>query len=291
MFPISLDLGFNFFPFYEGLYFLVAILTAAFWAMRRWEKSGLDSDTFYTVLYWALGGAILGGRLSHFLFWDMERFIADPLCFFRFWEGGISVSGGVALGLLAGFLACRLKKLDFWKILEVSSPAVLLGQAIGRLGCFMNGDAFGRPTSLPWGMSFPRYATVLFSFKQDKRYWGHAWSWCYERGLVAASSTRSLPMHPTQLYEGALDLALLGLLLFLMGKLDGRAKGKLGFLVMIGGYSLVRFLLEFLRADGSDPVLLGMSGFQLTLLAVFLACVVAAPFLLKNSRPEAKAGE
>lgn len=280
MFPISLDLGFNFFPFYEGLYFLTAILTAAFWAMRRWKKSGLDPDSFYTFLYAGLGGAILGGRLSHFLFWDMERLIEDPLGFFRFWEGGISVSGGLAMGVLAAFLACRVKKIDFWKVLEACSPAVLLGQAIGRIGCFLNGDAFGKPTSLPWGVSFPRFATVLFSFKKDTRYSSHAWAWCYERGLVGASSRFSLRMHPTQLYEMGLDLVLLGLLLFLMRRAEGRAKGKLGFLFLAGGYALVRFLLEFLRADNDGAVLWGMTAFQLALALAAAACAIAAPFLL-----------
>ncbi len=284
MFPISLNLGFRFIPFYEGLYFLIAILTAALWALRRWKSAGLSQESYDSILLAGIGGAILGGRLSHFLFWEPARLIDDPLSFFRVWEGGISVSGGVLLGILAAWIVSRVKKLDFWKILEVSSPAVLLGQAVGRIGCFLNGDAFGKPTSMPWGISFRRFATLIPGFKPDRRLSGPAWQWCAQRGLLDLKSEWSLPMHPTQLYEGALDILLLFLLLFAMKRLDGSRRGKLGLLSLTGGYALIRFSLEFLRADNDGPVVLGMTVFQLVLLGLFILSAVISPFMLRKEK-------
>lgn len=286
MFPISLNLGFTFIPFYEGVYFLIAIAIAAFWSFKRWKLTGYSEDSFYTFLYAGLGGAVIGGRLSAFIFWEPKYFYHDPLAFFRVWEGGISVSGGVVVGVLAGVIVCKVKKLKFWGLMETTAPAILLGQALGRIGCFLNGDAFGAPTSLPWGVRFRRYSTDLFGFKEDRNVDGMAWTWCHDRRLVPDDSLYSLPMHPTQIYEGLLDVCLLLLLLFLMKRVKGRAKGKVGFLFLIGGYALVRFILEFVRADHGDTAFLGMTSFQITLIFVVLACAVAAPLLLKGPQED-----
>jgi phosphatidylglycerol---prolipoprotein diacylglyceryl transferase len=286
MFPFSLNLGFKFLPFYEGLYFLIAILLAAFWSFKRWKLTGYSEDSFYTFLYAGLGGAVIGGRLSSFIFWEPAYLLHDPLAFFRVWEGGISVSGGVVVGVLAGLIVCKVKKLKFWGLLETTAPAILLGQAVGRIGCFLNGDAFGLPTALPWGVSFRRYATELFTFKRNEAVDGMAWTWCHDRGLVSDDSLYSLPMHPTQIYESLLDLCLLALLLFIMKRVKGRAKGKIGFLFLIGGYALVRFLLEFVRADHGATAFLGMTSFQITLIFVILACAIAAPFLLRGPQED-----
>jgi phosphatidylglycerol:prolipoprotein diacylglycerol transferase len=284
MFPISIDLGFRFLPFYEGLYFLIAIASAAAWALRRWKRSGLAHDSFDVILMAGLFSAIFGARASHFLFWDLELLASDPLAFFRVWEGGLSVSGGVVCGVLGAYVACRVRKIDFWKVMEVASPTVLLGQAVGRVGCFLNGDAFGLPSNLPWAVGFRRFATVLPSFKADTRYSSFAWSWCAQRRLVDLNSEYSLPMHPTQLYEGALDMVLLALLLLAMRRLDEGRRGKFGLLALIGGYSLIRFCMEFLRADHDSAFFLGMTGFQLSLLGAFAASLIALPFALKAKR-------
>jgi phosphatidylglycerol:prolipoprotein diacylglycerol transferase len=108
---------------------------------------------------------------------------------------------------------------------------------------------------------------------------------------VDDASSFSVPMHPTQIYEGLLDVGLLVILLALMKKAEGRAKGKLAFLFVIGGYALVRFFMEFLRADHDVPAFLGMTGFQITLIFVFLGCAIAAPYLLKGPQADAPVPE
>jgi phosphatidylglycerol:prolipoprotein diacylglycerol transferase len=283
MLPITLNLGFRIVYNYEGFYFLVSILLASVWAYRRWQSAGLLEDSFSYVVVGAIFGAIVGARISHFLFWDMKYLLQDPLSILRVWEGGLSVSGGVLGGVLASWIVCRVKKLDYWKIVEILSPTVLLGQAVGRIGCFLNGDAFGLPTSLPWGVRFARFSTVLPGFERDTAVSGFAWLWCAQRGLVDPSSTRSVPMHPTQLYESALDILLMIVLLVMMRREDGNKRGKSALLILVGGYSITRFFLEFIRADNDGPALWGMTSLQLVLLGIFAVSAFFTPIVLRRN--------
>ena len=98
MFPIDLNLGFRVFYYYEGFYYLIAIVTAFIMAVHRVKRAGVDAELFENAVVWALVAAFIGARISHFLFWDMKSLVADPLSFFRVWEGGESITGGLAGG-------------------------------------------------------------------------------------------------------------------------------------------------------------------------------------------------
>ena len=147
MFPIHFDLGFTVFYYYEGFYFLIAITVATIVAVGSVRKAGLDVGTFADGLVWALLAALVGAKVSHFLFWDWRSCLSDPWTFLHIWEGGVSSTGGLAGGALGGFIYFRRQRADFFAYFAAASPAVLLGQAIGRVGCFLNGDAWGIPTS------------------------------------------------------------------------------------------------------------------------------------------------
>jgi phosphatidylglycerol:prolipoprotein diacylglycerol transferase len=276
MFPITINLGSRVMPFYEGLYFVISFLAAGFWATRRWRRAGLPDQALETFFFLVGIGAIFGARLSHFIFWNPRLLLEEPLEFFRIWNGGLSVSGGIVFGALGGWLAARISRVSFSTVAAAAAPAVLLGQAVGRLGCFLNGDAFGAPSTLPWAVSFPRLARSIPGFRLDGRYSSFAWEWCLERGLVKPDSLYSVPMHPTQLYEAALDLILLGLILGYQKRRPGTEGGRASLLALVGGYGLIRFCLEFIRADHDGTALLGMTAFQLVLLAVVLACGILA---------------
>jgi phosphatidylglycerol---prolipoprotein diacylglyceryl transferase len=265
MFPIHLNLGFRTFYYYEGFYFFVAILAATIVAVHRLKRAGLDANRFLDSLVWILLGAFLGARIFHFAFWDSQDFLKDPAAFFRFWEGGMSITGGLAGGVLGAWFCFR--RLDFWRIFAVTSPAVLLGQAIGRLGCFLNGDAWGLPTRLPWGIAQPKFGTFLPGFVADQQVPSDAWSWSVARGFTDPLSLATTPLHPTQLYEALGDLVLAGMVLLLARNL-AKTKGpwsKVGWL-HLGGYSLLRFGLEFLHGDRDVTVWAGMTALQLGLL-------------------------
>jgi phosphatidylglycerol---prolipoprotein diacylglyceryl transferase len=273
LFPIHLDLGFRQFYFYEGLYFLIAIVVAYLWAARRIRANGLSEEQFTMALAAGLLGAVLCGRLSHFIFWEPGLLISNPLKFFGFWDGGISITGGLAGGIAGGALAYRKSKERFGECFAVVAPAILLGQALGRVGCFLNGDAWGIPTTLPWGVRFPKYGTILPAGLPDPRVPGFAWSWAYEQGLVAVGDSSTPPLHPTQLYESLGDLLVLGLVLLAFRKL-GKGRGGLILTIYAGAYALLRFLLEFLRGDRGAVVWAGMSALQVLLAAIVALCLL-----------------
>ena len=248
MFPIHLNLGFRVFHYYEGLYFFTAILAAALLAHRRQRQAGLDANRFLDCLVWILLGAFAGARLFHFLFWDLSAFLEDPATFLRFWEGGMSITGGVAGGVLASWFC--LRQTEPWRYFAETIPAVLLGQAIGRLGCFLNGDAWGIPTKLPWGVSLPKFGTYVPGFVRDQLLPSDAWTWSVTQGYTDPLALRTVPLHPTQLYEALGDLLLMGLMVRLVRSLR-RTGGPWQPVTwcFLGGYALLRFGLEFLHGD------------------------------------------
>jgi phosphatidylglycerol:prolipoprotein diacylglycerol transferase len=282
MFPIDLNLGFRVFYYFEGLYFLIAILTAYVLAVRRVSRVGLDIPLFENAVMWGIVGAILGARISHFVFWDLKTLLADPLVFFLFWDGGESITGGLAGGVLAAFLYLRRRRANFWRYFAASSPAILVGQAIGRVGCFLNGDAWGIPTTLPWGVAEPKFGTLVPGFVRDHLVPSPAWVWSVNRGYTAPSAVATVPLHPTQLYESLGDLLLAWLVIRLVSSLR-RQDGPWPkvFWLHLGGYSLLRFGLEFLHGDRDVTVWAGMTALQIGLIAF---AVLSGALYLRTGR-------
>lgn len=143
-----------------------------------------------------------------------------------------------------------------------------MGQAVGRIGCFLNGDAHGTATNSIFGMEFPRYGTMIPGFETEYGISSSAWQWSYQNGLVDQASTVSAALHPTQLYEMFGDFVLLGIVLWVFNKIwDSDKKSPLIFFIHTGGYALLRFSLEFIRGDRELVNVANMSNLQLVLLA------------------------
>jgi phosphatidylglycerol:prolipoprotein diacylglycerol transferase len=268
MFPLHLDFGFKVIHFYEGFYFLVSLLVGAWLVVLGLRKARLDAAVFLNNLTWVLLGAVLGARVFHFLFWDVRAVLADPLGFFRLWEGGLSITGGLAGGGLSAFLCFRKARVDFWRYFAAGSPGVLVGQALGRVGCFLNGDAWGTPTGLPWGVALPRFGLRLPGLVVDPSAPSDAWLWSVGRGSTSPYTLKTVPLHPVQLYECLGDLVLAGLVLLLARSL-ARTRGPWSRVLWLhlGGYALLRFGLEFLHGDRDVTVWAGMTALQLGLAA------------------------
>ena len=283
MFPIHLNLGFRIFHYYEGLYFLCAVLGAYAVAWRNLARAGLDPEVLAWSLVWILLGAVAGARVFHFLFWDWGSFRAHPAEFLRFWDGGLSITGGLVGGVLAALACFRHRRVDIWAYAARISPAVLVGQAIGRVGCFLNGDAWGIPTRLPWGIREPRFGILVPGFRVDPSYPSAAWEWCVAKGYIPASATATPPLHPTQLYESLGDLALAWLVV-LLARREVKAGGRPAQVLWLhlGGYSLLRFALEFLHGDREAAFLAGMTTLQLGLLGTAVVC---GALLIRPARP------
>lgn len=273
MFPFHLNLGFNTFFFYEGLYFLIAIVTGVVWSRVRVKREGIDVDQFDSFILWVLLGAVIGGRLSNYIFWSTETFLKDPISIFYVWQGGISITGGIGGGILGAWIYSKTHNFPFWKTFATVSAPLFLAQGVGRIGCFLNGDAHGTACSLPWGIQFPKYGTELFSFTKNTEVSSYAWRWSVENGLIDRASTLSAPIHPTQIYEAIGDFIMVFVILNLFAKVkEGKLPEKFIFFTHIAAYFLMRFLLEFIRADRSGMMPMGvMSWMQ-------LVCIILAVF-------------
>ena len=198
-----------------GLMYMLSFIIGYFLLRRNAKQRKLDltTDDLYDLLFFLILGVMIGGRLGYVLFYDLPAYISDPLAIFKIWQGGMSFHGGFIGVILATIYITRRKKWNFWEIADLVSVAVPIGLGLGRIGNFINGELFGRPTSLPWGMVFP------------------------EGG--------SLPRHPSQLYEALLE----GLVLFLIMRWLYKKNYYPGTVVwgLIGFYGLFRFLVEFVR--------------------------------------------
>jgi phosphatidylglycerol:prolipoprotein diacylglycerol transferase len=179
---------------------------------REARRSGLSTKTFDAAI-----GGVLGGLLGAKVLWTIEFSRTAPLTDLLFSRGGLSWFGGLIGGVGTGLVLLRRYRIPLVSALAAATPALALGHAIGRIGCFLVGDDYGRPTSLPWGVAFPR-------------------------GLPPTD----VPVHPTQFYEAALlvPVAMMLLRWRRAGVPDRVVLGR--YLLLVGS---VRFAIELIRVN------------------------------------------
>ena len=195
-----------------GLLVGIAALTGLWLFSREGQRSGLSEAAVNAAV-----GGVLGGLFGAKLLWTIEFAGTAPLASLFFSRGGLSWFGGLLGGVGTGVWMLRRSRVPVMRAVAVATPALAVGHAIGRVGCFLVGDDYGRPTALPWGVAFPL-------------------------GLPPTE----LPVHPTQLYEAALLLPLAALLI--RGRRRGWTDRKVValYLVLAGA---IRFGIEFLRVN------------------------------------------
>lgn len=227
--PIAISLGPLAVRWY-GLMYLAAF-ASGWWLGRRRITQGLAPVTreqFDDLLFAAVLGIILGGRLGYVLFYKPAYYLSHPLEVLYIWQGGMAFHGGFLGVLVAMAIFSRRHRLDWWRVMDFVAPLVPLGLAAGRLGNFINGELWGRTTDLAWGMVF--------------------------RGAGPE------PRHPSQLYQFVLEgVALFALLWWFSSKPRPRAQVSAVFLL---GYGSFRFLAEFAREPDS---FLGLLAFNLSM--------------------------
>ncbi len=267
MLPIHLDLGFNEIYFYEGIYFLISIAIGVYIAYVRVKKYGGKVELFDGLITWSIIGSLIGARLSHYLFWNLDLFLDNPAVLFSLSGAGNSITGGLVGGMIGGLLYTRRNNMNYFEYFSLLSPGILFAQAVGRVGCFLNGDAHGTATSSIFGVHFPRYGTTVPAFETDYGISSSAWQWSFQNGLVDQASTMSAALHPTQLYEMFGDLALMLIVLWVFKKIwISDKKSPLIFFIHTGGYALLRFALEFIRGDREFIAFANMTNLQVVLL-------------------------
>ena len=238
---------------WHGVLTALAVAVAVWLGVRRAVRVSGPAAPLDTVATWAIVGGLIGARLFHVLD-HLPAYAANPLAALAIWEGGIAVYGAFLGGIAGGALAARRAGLPLWPLLDAAAPAVLVGQAIGRLGCLSNGDAWGAPTGAAWGIV----------------YW-------HPHALLPAA-LRGVPTHPYPLYEIVATLALLGALWLARRRLA--APGEM-FLAAAIGYAAIRFGLTFFRQE--TLVLWGLQEAQLVALAT--GALAVALLLARRCRP------
>jgi phosphatidylglycerol:prolipoprotein diacylglycerol transferase len=224
--PVALTLGPVSIHWY-GITYLIGF--AAFWALGRyraghpgcaWTAQMVDDALFYGVI-----GVIVGGRLGYMLFYGFDQILSDPVSLVRVWEGGMSFHGGLIGVMVAMWLFGRRRGMGFFQVTDFVAPLIPLGLLAGRLGNFINGELWGRATQLPWGVQLPC---------------GRFPAYC-----AGTDGGWSPALHPSQLYEAALEGVLLFIILWLF---SGRPRPTMAvsglFLLCYGGF---RFAVEFVR--------------------------------------------
>ena len=213
--PVALAIGPLKIHWY-GLTYLAGF--AAFWALGSWRaKKRADYDIapeeVSDMLFYVALGVILGGRIGYLLFYGLGDVIADPLSALRVWEGGMSFHGGMIGVFIAMGLFARKIGTTFFHIADFGAPMVPIGLMTGRVGNFINGELWGRPTGTDWGMVFPH--------------------------------VDMLARHPSQLYEAAAEGLLLFLCLWIYSSKPRRLGAVSGWFLI--GYGVFRFAIEFFR--------------------------------------------
>jgi phosphatidylglycerol:prolipoprotein diacylglycerol transferase len=261
-----------------GLMYLVGF-AGAWWLMRRRARQGgvcTEAQVDDLIFYGAMG-VILGGRVGYTLFYSWGAFLDDPLSLLRIWEGGMSFHGGF-LGVLAGmWLFARKLGRGFWEITDFIAPVVPIGLGAGRIGNFINGELWGRPTELPWGMQIncgdARFADLCFG------------QLGLPRDVLATP-----PLHPSSLYEAMLEGCALFVILWVFSARPRPTMAVSGLFLI--GYGVFRMTVEMVRLPDShiDYLAFGWVTMGHVLTAPMVVAGVILMWLARRPRAVASSG-
>jgi phosphatidylglycerol:prolipoprotein diacylglycerol transferase len=194
-----------------GILISIGVLIGTILALKETEKVGIEEDDLIDLLLYAIPISLLGARIYYVIFsWDYYKNNLREILNIR--AGGLAIHGGIIAAIIVAIIFSRKRNLDFWKIADCCAPSLILGQAIGRWGNYINQEAYGTPTDLPWGIMID-----------------------------------GVKVHPTFLYESIWDFFVFLFLLWYR-KNKPKVSGEI-FLLYLILYSSIRFFIEGLRTD------------------------------------------
>lgn len=225
-----------------GILMALAMLQGTALMFRQAKKYDIKENDLYDLILVVLPSAVVGARLYYVLF-NWEYYGWDFLKIINTRGGGMAIHGGLIFGLLSGYLFCKRRGLKFWQLADMAAPALVLGQALGRWGNFMNNEAHGGPTDLPWGI------------------------------MVDGAK-----VHPTFLYESVWNLLVFA---FIWKYKDRKKHNGEVIMIYLGLYSVGRFFIEGLRTDSLMLGPLRMA--QVISIAIIIATFIGFKLIRKYS--------
>lgn len=231
-----------------GVMIAVAILLAMGVAYYL-AKGTIYQKHLTDIIFYMIIGGIIGARFWEVFFFEFGYYSKHLIDIFMIWNGGLSIQGSIVGGILGVILYTKHKRISFWEFADILAPALVLGQAIGRIACFLNGDAFGSPTGSNFGLVYPK-------------------------GTMAYETYGSRPLWPAEVMEAQWDIIVFALLIILKNK---RWPTGIIFLAYNIFYAAGRFALEFLRGD-TPRYAFGWTAAQWTSFSVILISIALATF-------------
>jgi len=221
-----------------GIMYLLGFATA-WWLGRQRIRAGrlpgVDDNGYSDLLFYGMLGVVLGGRLGYILFYDLQTYLQHPLQIVRIWEGGMSFHGGLLGVLAAVWWWARRQRLHFFDVVDFVAPLVPPGLGLGRLGNFINGELWGKPTDGSWGVVFPQSLPAGLANLDAGSL----------RAQFEAGALNLYARQPSQLYQFALEgVAMFAILWFYSARPRPRYAVSGMFALL---YGVFRFMVEFVR--------------------------------------------
>jgi phosphatidylglycerol:prolipoprotein diacylglycerol transferase len=271
MYPILFRVPLVDLPVYAyGVMLGLAFISSWYLTFHFSNRQRLPYREVSTALGLAIVFAMVGARIAHIISnssWDEVRMQGLMAVLFAGRCEGLVAYGGYIGGTLAVVVYAWLKRFDFWNLADCSSPALVMGLGFTRIGCFLAGCCYGKPTDVAWAVSFPPGSQAARELL----------------GASAGAGAWSPHVHPTQLYESLLGFALVPVAILLLKR--RRFTGQ-AFLVMIMLYALGRFLLETIRDDDDRGTVLGILSVS-QFIGVVLVPMAAGFLLYRRKRAPA----
>jgi phosphatidylglycerol:prolipoprotein diacylglycerol transferase len=230
------------------------VITGILTAIKLGKSNGIQADQIMDMCFIMIISGIIGSRLV-FVFINFSYYAAHPIDIIKLWQGGLVFSGGLIAVIIVSLWYVKRHDLNIWVIGDILAPAAAIGQAIGRIGCFMVGCCYGKPTDMVWGVVFTNPKCM---------------------------ATLNTPLHPTQLYSSLSGLIIFIILIVLGIKKKFKGQVLLWYLIL---HSTGRLLVERFRGD--DRGLILMNDFTITQL-VTLVILIAAVVTLFIIKPDKK---
>ena len=250
-----IDLGFIKIHYYSLMY-IIAFFLGIFIASRDKvaEARGIkDKKIIEDFAFWVMISGLIGARLYYVLF-KLSSYMERPLSIFAVWEGGLAIHGGIIGAFIGAVIFAKRKKMNLWVLTDMGVGPLLIGQAIGRIGNYANGEIEGVPTFTPWNVILKgnfeqwwnQYQTMSIDMKSRFKELV-PWGIVFPSGTSAGDSFPNVPLHPAMFYESILNVIGFLLLWFYFRK-KGYKPGILSMIYLIM-YALIRSLVSFFRVE------------------------------------------